>query len=80
MAKGGVSPDTLDRIENYIAEILNGREALIDVEVALIAQARRGHLTPERLQNLLDKIEEARIAVKRGHDFGRKARGNPEIY
>lgn len=75
-----VSHGTIEKIEDHIAEILNAREAVVDIEVFVLGQARRGHIDQQAMTDLLSKIDTVRIGIKRGHDFGRKVRRRADCY
>lgn len=80
MPVDGVSNDTLATIEDQTAEILTAREAIVDLEIFVLGQHRRGHISRRTMIELLAHVDHVRIGIKRGHDFAKKVRGNPEIY
>jgi len=80
MPVDGISSDTLVMIEDQTAEILTAREAIVDIEIFVLGQYRRGRIDKEQMHALLAWIDQIRIGIKRGHDFAKKTRGHPEIY
>ena len=79
MPDSGISSDLVNKIENYIAEILNGREATNEMEIFIRGQQRRGYITVAEAEELIDQVDIIRLALQRGQWFGKKARKRPEI-
>lgn len=79
MPASGVSSDTLATIEDYIAEILSGRDAALELEIFVRGQYRRGHIDQQTAEHLIQHVDTIVIALQRGQWFGKKIRGNPEI-
>lgn len=80
MPISGVSTDVLAMIEDQTAEILTAREAAVELEIFILGQYRRGHISRDKIADLLMHADNVRIGIKRGHDFAKKVRGHPEIY
>jgi hypothetical protein len=67
----------LSIVEDLIAEMLNGRDALIQLEAFILANRQYGNLTKDDAQMLLEETDKARRAVQDGLRLGRLVRSPP---
>ncbi len=80
MPDTGLLKEKREEIETHIVQELDGRDALIDLEVFITGQWRRGYITDAEKNELLNSADLARLAIRRGLDYTRKVRGKPEEY
>lgn len=79
MPRNGVSNDTLDGIEDRLAEILNGRHAVFWLERNVREMHQRGHIDDEEAARLIADLDIIVIALRRGQWFGQRVRRHPNI-
>lgn len=72
--------DKNEEIETHIAQELTGRDAIIDLEVFVAGQWRRGAITTSEKEEMIDTIDKVRLAINRGLDYTRRVRGKPGDY
>lgn len=77
MPLNGRSSDFDHMVEDLIAEMLSGREALIELDAFILANRQYGGLSVEDTQMLLDVTDRARRAVQNGLRIGRLVRSPP---
>lgn len=77
MPQNGRSTDFDHMVEDLIAEMLSGREALIELDAFILANRQYGGLSVEDTQMLLDVTDKARRAVQDGLRLGRLVRSPP---
>lgn len=77
MARSDVSRDQLHGVEDGIAQILDARLALIQIEAVIEANLRYGHITEAEVVKLLDLTAQIRKGIENGLRFGRLVRNPP---
>lgn len=77
MPKSGKSSEFLEAVENLIAEMLTGRDALIQLDAFILANRQYGSLSQEDAQMLLEETDKARRAVQNGLRLRRLVRSPP---
>ena len=77
MANNAPSYDLVQIIEELIAEILAGREALIELDAVILANRQFGNLSEEEAQMLFDATDKARRGIQNGLRLGRMVRSPP---
>lgn len=80
MPKNGMCPEKLEEIETHIAQQLTARDAVIDIEVLILGQNRRGNISDTEKDELLHALDIVRIGLFRGIDYSRRVRGKAEDY
>ena len=79
MPRDGIPNDLLVTIEDHIAEIISARSAIIDLEVFIHGQHRRGAIDAQQMETMLGKCDTVRIGIIRGQHYAKKVRGKPEF-
>lgn len=64
-------------LEDLIAELLSGRDALIELDAFILANRQYGNLSGDDAQMLLDATDKARRGLQNGLRFGRLLRSPP---
>lgn len=79
MPTTGVSTELVERVEDMLAAILGGREALIDLQVAVRGLRRRGLIDEGQFQELLDWLDVVAAANREGHQCAKWVRRHSEV-
>lgn len=74
----------LHRLEAYsigtaAIVIIGGRRAANELEIFVRGQCRRGNISRDEAETLIDLIDTIRLGLMRGQAFGRKIRGKPNL-
>lgn len=69
--------DFVTLLEDLTAEILSGRDALIELDAFILANRQYGNLSGEDARMLLDATDKARRGLQNGLRFGRLLRSPP---
>lgn len=77
MPQPGVSVEFDQRIEDWIAELLDARQALTAIDALFLANLREGYLTPEEHSLLADDVGAIRRGIEIGLRLGRMVRNPP---
>jgi len=74
----GTPTKLLWQIEDDTAVILNGRDAAINLELFVRAQARRGYIDAETMAAIEQDLDAIHRAIRHKLDYTRHLRANPE--
>lgn len=69
--------DAVQTIEDHTAEILNGRESCLDLELLLRSLARWGKLDMKEYQDAMNHLGAIRRGLELGRRYAQRARRNP---